>query len=110
MPFAAIEAIGMPHADVLRSARPTSSAPPLAERMTLGFVVRDFVRRRITVTVHLVSGRILSGTIDRAGADHFDVALHDRGTPRRASEVTGHRVVPFSALAWIAIEAGAGLS
>ena len=109
VPFASIASIGMPHADVLRSARPVSARSTLAERMTLGFVMRDLVRRRIAVTVHLLNGRTVAGTIDRAGADHLDIALHDPGTPRRASEVTGHRLVPFTALAWVRLDAGAAL-
>ena len=109
LPFASIAAIGMPHADVLRSARPASGRSVLADRMTLGVVVRDLVRRRVPVTVHLAHGRMLAGTIDRAGADHLDLALHEPGSPRRASEVTGHRLVPFSAIAWIRLDAGTPL-
>ena len=67
--------------------------------MSLGFVVRDLVRRRIPVTVHLVTGRALSGTIDRAGADHLDLALHEIGAVRRADQVRGFRIVPFAAVA-----------
>jgi len=107
VPFASIAAIGMPHADVLRSARPVSARSALADRMTLGFVVRDLVRRRVAVTVHLANGRVLGGTIDRAGADHLDIALHEPGTPRRATAVTGHRIVPFAAVAWIRLDSGA---
>ena len=76
----------------------------MSDRMTLGFVLRDLVRRRVGVAVHLRSGRSLTGTIDRAGADHLDIALHEPGAPRRASEVTGHRLVPFDALAWIRLD------
>jgi hypothetical protein len=110
VPFASIAAIGMPHADVLRSARPAPARSALADRMSLGFLVRDLVRRRIAVTVHLAHGRALAGTIDRAGADHLDIALHEPGTPRRASEVTGHRLVPFAAVAWIRLDPGATLA
>jgi hypothetical protein len=107
LPFTAITAIGMPHADVLRSARPAAARSSLADRMTFGFVVRDMVRRRVAVTVHLTHGRMLTGTIDRAGADHLDLALHEPGSPRRASEVTGYRLVPFTAVAWIRLDSGA---
>ena len=109
VPFSALAAIGMPHADVLRTARPSPARSALAERMSLGFIARDLVRRRIPVAIHLARGRALSGTIDRAGADHLDIALHEPGTPRRASEVTGHRIVPFCAVAWIRLEEGATL-
>jgi hypothetical protein len=109
LPFASIAAIGMPHADLLRSARPGPARGALADRMTLGFVLRDLVRRRVGVTLHLTSGRMLAGTIDRAGSDHLDLAIHEPGTPRRASEVTGHRIVLFGAVAWIRIDAGGTL-
>ncbi|SFR99569.1 hypothetical protein SAMN04487846_1285 [Microbacterium sp. cf046] len=107
VPFASIASIGLPHVDVLRSARPANASSTLANRMTLGFVARDLVRRRVAVAVHLMHGRVLAGTIDRAGHDHLDLAMHEPGTPRRASEVTGHRIVPFSAVAWIRLDAGA---
>ena len=106
VPFASIGTIGMPHADMLRSARPAAARSALAERMNFGFVMRDLVRRRVAVAVHLTRGRTLSGTIDRAGADHLDIALHEPGTPRRAGEVTGHRIVPFAAVAWIRLDSG----
>jgi hypothetical protein len=101
VPFASIVAIGMPHADLLRTARPAPPRSPLADRLTFGFVLRDLVRRRSGVTVHLTAGRVLTGTIDRAGADHHDLALHEPGAPRRADSVGGYRLVPFAAIAWI---------
>lgn len=100
-PFAALGAMGMPHEELLRTVRPAPPRSPLAERLTFGFVLRDLVRRRAGVGVHLVSGRVLTGTIDRAGADHLDLAMHDRGAPRRADAVSGYRLVPFSAIAWV---------
>ncbi|WP_109209978.1 MULTISPECIES: hypothetical protein [Microbacterium] len=100
-PFSALVAIGMPHADLLRTARPSPPRSPLADRLTFGFVLRDLVRRRAGVAVHLASGRRLTGTIDRAGADHLDLALHEPGAPRRADAVAGYRLVPFAAVAWI---------
>lgn len=101
VPFAAIAAVGMPHADLLRTARPAPPRSALADRLTFGFVLRDLVRRRAGVAVHLVSGRLLTGTIDRAGADHLDLALHEPGAPRRTDAVAGYRLVPFGAVAWI---------
>ncbi|WP_203580542.1 hypothetical protein [Microbacterium hibisci] len=101
VPFAALVAIGMPHADLLRTARPAPPRSPLADRLTFGFVLRDLVRRRAGVAVHLSSGRGLTGTIDRAGADHLDLALHEPGAARRADAVAGYRLVPFAAIAWI---------
>ncbi|MCH6231304.1 hypothetical protein MK786_11195 [Microbacterium sp. CFH 31415] len=107
VPFTGIVGIGMPHHDLLRSARPAPPRSAVAERMTFGFVLRDLVRRRAGVAVHLTTGRALTGTIDRAGADHLDLALHDPGTPRRADAIAGHRIVPFSAVAWVRVEGSA---
>lgn len=101
VPFDSIGVIGLPHADLLRTARPAPPRSSLADRLTFGFVLRDLVRRRAGVAVHLVSGRVLTGTIDRAGADHLDLAVHDQGSPRRADAVSGYRLVPFGAIAWI---------
>jgi hypothetical protein len=103
-PLACLVSVGMPHADLLRSARPVESRTSLSDRMTLGFVLRDLVRRRTPVVAQLTAGRSLHGTIDRAGVDHFDLALHEPGSPRRADAVTGYRVVPFTALAWVRLE------
>ncbi|GAA1926017.1 hypothetical protein GCM10009775_17800 [Microbacterium aoyamense] len=107
VPLTSIEAVGMPHAELLHSARPAPATSSIVERMTLGFVLRDLARRRSAVVVHLMRGRSLAGTIDRAGADHLDLALHEPGTPRRADVVTGHRVVAFGAIAWLATDAAA---
>lgn len=104
----AVVGIGMPETDVVRSARAEpSAAHRLAERMTLGFVLRDLARRRAPVAVHLQSGRALSGTIDRGLADHIDLALHDPGQPRRAGSIAGVRIVPLAAIAWVRVEESA---
>ncbi|MCR2801671.1 hypothetical protein QNO21_03200 [Microbacterium sp. zg-Y818] len=110
VPFAGTAAIGVPHADLLRSARPVTSAARLADRMTLGFVLRDLSRRRIPITAGLAGGRLLSGTIDRAGADHVDLALHDLDAPRRAAAVGGHRLVPTDAVLWVRLDSPAALA
>jgi hypothetical protein len=106
VPLASVMWIGMPHPDLLRSARPVATRSSLTDRMTLGFALRDLSRRRVGVALHIANGRMLSGTIDRAGADHLDLALHEPGTPRRTGEVSGHRIVPFDAIAWLGLEAG----
>lgn len=111
VPVRAIAAISIAESDVVRSAR--ASAPVvrgLAERMTLGFVLRDLARRRVPVTAHLLGGRMMSGTIDRAGADHLDLALHDPGGARRSSDVTGFRIIPFAAIARVNLDAAVPLT
>ncbi len=109
-PLAGVVSIAMPHADVLRSARPATAArSPLADRLTFGYLLRDLVRRRTAVAIQLAHGRTLTGTVDRAGVDHLDIALHEPGSPRRTSAVTGHRLVPFAAVAWVRIDGGVDL-
>ncbi|MFT3798486.1 hypothetical protein [Microbacterium sp.] len=105
VPLTAVAAATLAAPDMLASVRDAAAGSPLGQRMSLGFVLRDLVRRRVPVTVRLTSGRILGGTLDRAGADHFDLALHEAGVPRRAGSVSGYRVVPFAALAAVRIDA-----
>jgi len=106
VPIAAVSSIDAAHADLLRSARGTASVSLSAERMTFGFVLRDLVRRRVAVRVHTRSGRRYDGTIDRAGADHLDLALHEQTEPRRRAAVRGFRLVPFDAVTWVRIGGG----
>lgn len=71
--------------------------PSLAERLGLPFVLRDLCRRRRAIEL-VLANTSLFGTIDRVGRDHVDLALHEPGSPRRASAVTELRVVPLSAV------------
>ena len=109
VPLAALTGIGAPMDALLSSVRDADPGPALGQRMGLGFVLRDLVRRRIAVTVQLIGGRQLGGTIDRAGADHLDLALHDRDTPRRAENVTGYRVVPFAGIGLVRLAEASAL-
>lgn len=70
----------------------------LRGRMTLGFLMRDLARRRTPLHVALRDGERLHGTVDRAGADHLDLAVHDAGQARRADAVRAFRIVPFDAV------------
>ena len=69
----------------------------LSARLGLAFVLRDLCRRRQGVDLVLLTGTV-HGTIDRVGRDHLDLATHERGAPRRESEVGQHRIVPLSQL------------
>lgn len=101
VPVATVTGVGVGEGDLLRAARP-HPAPRVgvSERMGIGFVLRDLARRRVPVAMQ-VGARTVSGTIDRAGADHLDLALHDIDEPRRAASVRGYRLVPFTALSWV---------
>lgn len=102
--LAAIVSIGMDESALLRSARPQAPPTRLGERITFGFALRDLARRRTPAAVHLATGRALSGTVDRAGADHLDIALHEPGTARRSSAVSGHCIVAFDAVTRIHVD------
>ena len=69
-----------------------------ARRVPLTVLLRRLARDREQVRVRLVDGDELTGTVDRVGADHLDVALHPAGEPRRLGAVRGVCVVPLSAV------------
>lgn len=109
IPLGAIAAVAVDHGALLASladAAAEARGASLRERMTLGFVLRDLARRRTPVTLARRGGDPQHGTIDRAGADHLDLALHDAGEPRRARSVQGFRIVPIDAVTWVRIERG----
>ncbi|MFJ6531834.1 hypothetical protein [Microbacterium sp. NPDC091662] len=99
LPLTAIAGIATDHGMILASLdAPPSADVPLRERMTLGFVLRDLARRRVPVHLSTQVGDDVHGTIDRAAADHLDLAEHDPGEPRLAGAVHGFRIIPFSSL------------
>ncbi|MFB8190107.1 hypothetical protein ACFC14_12325 [Microbacterium sp. NPDC055988] len=99
LPLHAVAGITTDHGMVLASLDDSATeAHPLRERMTLGFVLRDLARRRIPVHISVRVGDDVHGTIDRAAADHLDLALHDPGQARLAGAVRGFRIIPFSTL------------
>ncbi len=102
IPLAAIAGVLLDRASIERSlVEPGAASMRMADRIGLSFVLRDLCRRRAFVEID--SGgfreegrnRAVHGTIDRVGRDHCDVAMHEPGTPRRESYVTGYRIVPF---------------
>ncbi|NKF32026.1 hypothetical protein HER21_36975, partial [Pseudomonas sp. BGM005] len=100
IPLHAIRGLSIDHGLLLASLEESDTqAPSLRERMTLGFLLRDFARRRTPVRIIGVDGADLHGTVDRAGADHLDLALHDPGTARLAGAVQGFRLMPFAGVA-----------
>ena len=68
-------------------------------RLGLGSALRAIARDRLQVTVVLLDGSALTGTVDRVGADFLEMAEHGPGEPRRRGEVSGMRAVPFAAIA-----------
>jgi len=98
VPIAAIAGISLDRAAVATSLDGTPgevSGRSLSARLSLPFVLRDLCRRRSEVEVWTPAGA-RSGTIDRVGRDHLDLAVHEPGTPRRESGVTGYQLVPLA--------------
>lgn len=99
LPLHAVRGLSVDHGLLLASLEDSeTSAPVLRERMSLGFVLRDLGRRRVPVRIVNIEGSHFHGTVDRAGADHLDLALHDPGDARTASAVRGFRIIPFTAV------------
>lgn len=102
IPLAMIRGVSTDHGMLLASLDAhAQTAPELRERMSLGFVLRDMARRRVPLRIALRDGGDVHGTVDRAGADHLDLAEHDAGELRRAGAVRGFRIIPFTAILWI---------
>jgi hypothetical protein len=71
------------------------SVTRVVDRIGLPFVLRDLCRRRKSLQVHTTTG-VLTGTIDRVGRDHIDLAVHVAGTLRRSRDVHQYRIVPLN--------------
>jgi hypothetical protein len=81
----------VPEASVVQVGGLTGRAepgPPRASgRFPLTSVLRGMARDRAVVRVTLTGGGVAIGTVDRVGADHFDLATHPPDVPRRPAEV-----------------------
>lgn len=74
--------------------------PRLTDQIGMPFVLRDISRRRKPVQVVCSTG-VISGTIDRVGSDHVDLAVHAPDQVRRASGVSEVRIMAISDLALV---------
>jgi hypothetical protein len=97
VPVAAIEGV----AGLSRSALGSDARPRRGLRLT--GILRGLAGDRAPVTVDLTSRSVLTGTIDRVGSDHLDLAVHALDEPRRPESVTGVRTVATSAIVSITV-------
>lgn len=104
VPLRALVTVHMSSRDVRESTR-AHRGEGLRDRLTLGYVLRDLARRRIRVEVMLETGQTLTGTIDRAAADHCDVAVHDLAHARHPQAVTEQCVVPYAVIVSVRVRA-----
>jgi len=100
VPLGSVTGVAIDPGLVAPSLAPAAAAdghPSLSARLGLTFVLRDLCRRRRAIDLVLPAGA-LHGTIDRVGRDHLDLAVHERGTARRATAVEEVRLVPLQVL------------
>ncbi|KAA9395586.1 hypothetical protein FCK90_00730 [Kocuria coralli] len=86
-------------------------SPEQRRRLGLPHAIRALAQARAGATVHLASGPavLLEGTVDRAGRDHLDLALHPHDEFRRRRSVRSVRTVPYAAIACVVAQGqGAG--
>lgn len=78
-------------------------SPEKRRNLGVGHALRALAMARAVVRVHLRSGptAVIEGTVDRAGGDHFDVALHPHDEFRRQRSVQSVRAIPYSAISCV---------
>jgi hypothetical protein len=74
-------------------------AGPVRGHLDLRRALRGLARDRSAVQVVLDDGTVLSGTLDRVGADYVELAEHPTDIPRRAEAVQGVRAVVIGGIA-----------
>ena len=76
-----------------------SSEHSLARRVGLVSALRTLATHRVPLQLQLIDGSVLTATIDRAYADHIDLAEHQTGEHRRPGAVRAVRAVAHRAIA-----------
>lgn len=71
---------------------------PVRARLDLRRAIRVLARDRAPVQVLLDDGASFSGTVDRVGADHLELAEHGADLTRRAEAVHGVRAIVLEAI------------
>ena len=82
-----------------RGTAPPRPAGAVRDRLDLRRALRALARDRAPVQVVLDDGSILTGTLDRIGADYVELAEHPADQPRRAALVQGVRAIVLAAVA-----------
>lgn len=82
------------------SAAPGSEGKVVAA-LDLRYALRRLARDRIEVVLSTVDGAVMSGTVDRVGADFVEVAEHEPGERRRKGSVRQVLTVPLAAISLV---------
>jgi hypothetical protein len=85
------------------SAAVVSDPRIVARKLALNSVLRGLARDRALLGIRLRAGDLLTGTLDRVGADHMDVAVHPDDVPRRNRSVSGVRTVLTQAVVSVSV-------
>lgn len=91
------------HAVTAVSGLGTATAPatdrgPVYRRLDFRWALRALAGQRSQVRIALTDGVLLTGTLDRVGADFVELAEHPPGEPRRRTAIRGVQTLPVVAI------------
>ena len=98
IPLAAIGIVRMQNEATVKislSSDSVAEKPTLSSDIGMTFVLRDLCRRRREVKIFCGEDEV-SGTIDRVGRDHLDIAVHAIGAPRTVATNRDVVIVPLA--------------
>lgn len=75
-----------------------AAGPASGRAFGLGYALRGLSRDRAVVALTDLTSTVVTGTIDGVGADLLELSEHAADLPRRRENLTGRRLVPFSAI------------